>query len=221
MSRTSRLLVLAPFHAQGDRKKNILLMIKNDFSTFLNSYNQAEPTVKAIVDSSDIPVFVDKLVEKHPNWSSYRNDLVNMIVDVVLETTSLRVILESLRTDNEVSTIYSADLVAEIEKFVHEIRKQKGLVVEEEVSNTDVSISEEHKNEVPQRGPGDIPESTANEPESIPISAEKPTVKPLRTFADDVQISRAHGYGAFRSPSNSGDDQEPAHRSNQDDVLRS
>lgn len=44
-------------------------------------------------------------------------------------------------------------------------------------------------------------------------------VKPLRTFAEDVEISRAHGYGAFRSPSNTRDSQEPIHRSSQDDII--
>lgn len=49
----------------------------------------------------------------------------------------------------------------------------------------------------------------------------QPLVKPLRTFADDIGFSRAHGYGAFRSgESVKKDDQDEVHRSNQDDIIK-
>lgn len=52
---------------------------------------------------------------------------------------------------------------------------------------------------------------------------EKPdgAVKPLRTFAMDVDISRAHSYGSFQSEENNEtNDDEPVHRSSQDDILK-
>lgn len=62
-------------------------------------------------------------------------------------------------------------------------------------------------------------EPIVNQIADTPTTAPATTVKPLRTFAEDVEISRAHGYGAFRSPSNTGDSQEPIHRSSQDDII--
>lgn len=53
------------------------------------------------------------------------------------------------------------------------------------------------------------------------IKLENPTlVKPLRTFAMDVDVSRAHGYGAFQSGEVQNDEDEPVHSSNQDDILK-
>lgn len=45
-------------------------------------------------------------------------------------------------------------------------------------------------------------------------------VKSLRTFAEDVEFSRVHGYGSFQSGEVLEDtDDTPVHRSSQDDVL--
>lgn len=63
-------------------------------------------------------------------------------------------------------------------------------------------------------------EEIKEEPPTNPES--QPLVKPLRTFADDIDISRAHGYGAFRSGENlpKPDEDETIHRSNQDDIIK-
>ncbi len=45
-------------------------------------------------------------------------------------------------------------------------------------------------------------------------------LKPLRTFAMDVDMSRVHGYGAFKSGEAEKDDDTPVHRSSQDDILK-
>src|SRR5690606_32494835 len=45
-------------------------------------------------------------------------------------------------------------------------------------------------------------------------------LKPLRTFAMDVDMSRVHGYGAFKSgEAEQNDDETPVHRSSQDDII--
>jgi hypothetical protein len=44
-------------------------------------------------------------------------------------------------------------------------------------------------------------------------------VKPMRTYSDDVNMSRAHSYGAFR-PQAEDDTDEPTHSSSQDDLMR-
>lgn len=44
-------------------------------------------------------------------------------------------------------------------------------------------------------------------------------VKPIRTFANDVELSRAHSYGAFRGRDED-TTEEPTYQSNQDDILK-
>lgn len=44
------------------------------------------------------------------------------------------------------------------------------------------------------------------------------TVKPMRTYSDDVNMSRAHSYGAFR-PQEADDEDEQTHSSSQNDLL--
>lgn len=51
-------------------------------------------------------------------------------------------------------------------------------------------------------------------------NANYSAVKPLRTFAMDVDVSRAHSYGAFQSEEAQNDEDEPVHSSNQDDILK-
>ncbi len=46
-------------------------------------------------------------------------------------------------------------------------------------------------------------------------------LKPLRTFAMDVDMSRVHGYGAYKSGEAEADgDDTPVHRSSQDDIMK-
>ena len=91
----------------------------------------------------------------------------------------------------------------------------------------------------PQKPAAQVPLPPSGQPSFItkvdttpinkPITTEKPTqtetphsnVKPLRTFAEDVELSRAHSYGAFRSNTpEAEEDDEPVHRSSQDDIMK-
>jgi|GEM_PF-3245712 len=56
-----------------------------------------------------------------------------------------------------------------------------------------------------------------NTPETKNIDPN--SVKPLRTFAEDVEISRNHGYGVFRPQEEIGEDQ-PIYSSSQDDIIK-
>ncbi len=44
-------------------------------------------------------------------------------------------------------------------------------------------------------------------------------IKPIRTFTEDVNLSRAHGYGAFRSGDPQEKSTEEIYKSNQDNLL--
>lgn len=72
-----------------------------------------------------------------------------------------------------------------------------------------------------------IPPTTTPEPSSVPVETPQGKevnpniVKPLRTFAEDIGLSRAHGYGAFRGSDNKPKGEEgEIHRSSQDDIIK-
>jgi len=67
----------------------------------------------------------------------------------------------------------------------------------------------------------DIPTPPTETTTPLPTSADPQTIKPLRTFAEDVELSRVHGYGSFQSGEVPDDaDDTPVHSSNQDDIIK-
>ncbi len=63
-------------------------------------------------------------------------------------------------------------------------------------------------------------EQTSVDPQTAsPDIDDNNQLKPLRTFAMDVDMNRAHGYGAFHSGEQT-EDEEPVHRSSQDDIIK-
>ncbi|OGG41453.1 hypothetical protein A2837_03005 [Candidatus Kaiserbacteria bacterium RIFCSPHIGHO2_01_FULL_46_22] len=74
---------------------------------------------------------------------------------------------------------------------------------------------------VPNNENAELPTPTVLAPSTPSVVVQTPITKPLRTFAEDASLSRAHGYGAFRSPENTeGAGAETIHRSNQDDIIK-
>lgn len=72
-------------------------------------------------------------------------------------------------------------------------------------------------------GDPDLSKIESDETENSKPEEDDTSVKPLRTFAMDVDYSRAHGYGSFKSEDSDNDennnDDTPTHSSNQDDIL--
>ena len=194
-------------------------MIRNDFSTFIDAYKKADPEVRSLIDAPDITIFVDKLLEKNKAWIPFRNDLVNLIVDIVLGTISLRAAMDTLQTDQETAKLYTPEFSTEIESYIHDLRASTkisdkendkiGKIIEEANMKQPVIIS------MTQPQSGVKSEATAQ----ATTTSDESAVKPIRTFAMDVDVSRAHGYGAFRSGEED-DGDEPVHRSSQDDIIK-
>lgn len=61
-------------------------------------------------------------------------------------------------------------------------------------------------------------EKAPDKPVSTPEDAHD--LRPLRTFAMDVNMNRAHSYGAFKSTDDDNTDDTPVHRSSQDDIIK-
>lgn len=54
-----------------------------------------------------------------------------------------------------------------------------------------------------------------------PPGAAGAALPPIRTFADDVRLGRAHSYGAFQSgEAATAEADEPVYRSSQDDIIK-
>jgi len=73
--------------------------------------------------------------------------------------------------------------------------------------------------------PAASPETTPPALEPVTEQSQQPEkvepgVKSLRTFAKDVEISRAHSYGAFKSNDDGNPDDENVHTTSQDDILK-
>ena len=77
-------------------------------------------------------------------------------------------------------------------------------------------------NKLPNNVGGEPPTVFAPPPSQAPPPPPPPptTVKPMRTFQEDFDASRAHSYGAYRPENDGSDEDEPVHRSNQDDIIR-
>ncbi len=60
-------------------------------------------------------------------------------------------------------------------------------------------------------------ETAKEAPETTAIPTDG--LKQVRTFADDVEANRAHGYGTKNTIQET-DSEEPTHRSNQDDIIK-
>lgn len=83
----------------------------------------------------------------------------------------------------------------------------------ETVSSVDVTVT-------PPTTPP-VPATSTPQTETPAASTPLTAVKPMRTYSDDVNMSRAHSYGAFKPEGDDGDPDEPTHSSNQSDLLGS
>ena len=83
-------------------------------------------------------------------------------------------------------------------------------------------IATEINNEAVLVPPPAVTDSTPAVKQTPEASPEPTVIKPLRTFAEDTGLNRAHGYGAFRSAEKqeTETESEVVHRSNQDDIIK-
>ncbi|MEX0912921.1 MAG: hypothetical protein WDZ56_00150, partial [Candidatus Paceibacterota bacterium] len=145
--------------------------------------------------------------------------------------------VERLQESLEVEADKAGQISANVEENLF-------VIVDDMLAFAEEQLTEDSKEEVtpetkaaPIKPPVPEPLPPSNKPSFItkaaapPSKPETPTepakkendpakLRSLRTFAEDVELSRAHSYGAFRShqPQDEDDDKEPVHQSNQDDI---
>ena len=219
-------------------------MIKSDFSTFIDAYKQASPEVKGLIDGPSIPDFVGNLAKQYPGVEKYRRDLIDVIADITLGLISLRPAMDDLRQGEETRNIFTQEVADQVSDFVGKVRSTQHVTeqLDEKPSQINnqinalelaaVSVHKKTEDEPAKTSPTTtasvipfISEKTSEKPKAEASTKNEPVgnksiVKPIRTFADDVALNRAHGYGAFQSGNTGNDDDEPIHRSNQDDIIK-
>lgn len=147
--------------------------------------------------------------------------------DIILDLyqpDSLRVILkDKLNLSDDKLTL----IEQELKPLLSSLPKTEAVVqntVLEPVNQQQITDAIEESKKTSSITKVDTPPAPKPETPIITPVKESPysQVKPLRTFAQDVELSRAHSYGAFRgnNSQNEEDDEEPVHRSNQDDWIK-
>lgn len=181
--------------------------MNTNWETFLTAYNQASPDVKAIIDSDHIVVFVDVLCQKYDFDQSKKRDLVIGLSDVILSTRLDDDFINDAVVTTGIPSLHASEFSSDIKNFLgapNRTPKLTTLVAEQSVPTKEAATVL----------------STSILSENLPTSSTHTTVKPMRTFPDDINAGRAHSYGAFRPDNEDSDPDEPTHSTSQDDILR-
>jgi len=174
-------------------------MIKNNFSRFLASYNESLPEVRKVIDGPQITMFVDALLKEHLELVPYRNDIVNLVVDIFLNIVGLRAAFESLRTDPEIGKYYNTELATQIENFINKLRSEVGEKDVPEQESVTSTVSENNK-----------------KVENVKVS-DQGKAQALRTFESDIK--NVHGYGVYLGQTDNENEGEIIHYSSQESVI--
>ncbi len=126
-------------------------------------------------------------------------------------------LVERLKESLEIDQVRATQIAAKLESDLF-------IIVDDLLDAVEKEFEAEDTESLPadtQPEPIVIPKTltpTPPAPEMPPSPTQLTTVKPMRTYSDDVNMSRAHSYGAFR-PQGEGDEDEPTHNTSQNDLL--
>lgn len=172
----------------------------------LELLRQASPEVQEMYGSEENGQVIFATAEKLGIKEDLAYDTFALTVgDIILGTHSKESLGQMLKdrmglTDEQVKVA-----VDELNDFLSKVPKQK-------VSPAPIVINTPEEKLIEQELP-----KTADT--SQPTSIPNHDLKPLRTFAEDVEFSRVHGYGSFQSGEVDDTDNTPVHRSSQDDII--
>lgn len=204
-------------------------------------YKALPPEVTELFEYGTVDFVLDNIVHEFA-LSDEQKDVLRMEIELVLYFFLPRIgFVERLQDSLEIETTKAAQIYAYIEENLF-------VIVDDILTVTDKEFTPEKGSEVALQTQSTTPQQAVT-PEPLPPSGspsfitkvdtppapktEVPAVapvkentysqvKPLRTFAQDVELSRAHSYGTFRgnNPQEEDDDGEPVHRSSQDDIIK-
>ena len=99
-------------------------MYQSNWETFLEKYNQAKPELQRIIDSGDVPIFSEVLMERYGITRERKNELISLLSDILLEVITLRTGEEILRTDVPITKLTAVELIAEVSDFVKKVKEE-------------------------------------------------------------------------------------------------
>ncbi len=129
-------------------------------------------------------------------------------------------LVERLKESLEIDQVRAMQIAAKLESDLF-------IIVDDLLDAVEKEFEAEDTESLPadtQPEPNVIPETLTltptppAPPEMPPSPAQLTAVKPMRTYSDDVNMSRAHSYGAFR-PQGDDDEDEQTHNTSQNDLL--
>lgn len=184
-------------------------------------YQELPPEITELFEYGTVDVVLGDITDEFALNDDQKESL-RMEIELVLycflpRTGMVERIKESLTTEEAVAERIAARIEEDLFVMVDDLLT----TVEKQFNGT------ENKLIAPDKGPATIGET--GQPEETPVasaqvetSEAQSNVKPLRTFAEDVEISRAHSYGAFRSgdDASSSEEDEPVYHSSQDDIIK-
>lgn len=215
--------------------------ISNQPEEMQKRYKALPPEIIELFEFGTVDVVLDKIT-KGFQLTSDQKAMLRVEIELTLYFFFPRTnIIERIQESLEIDRLKAENIAADVEN-------QLFIIVDDMLSFAETQFNGEGENqEIPSLNPNQnttpitVPTMSANPLPSViptfvtppPITPAQPVtpevqptpkvpttnVKPIRTFANDVELSRAHSYGAFRGRDED-TTEEPAHQSNQDDILK-
>lgn len=172
-------------------------------------YKVLPPDIIELYEYGTVDVVVENIA-KNFNFNEEQAELLRMEIDMVLH---LFVPQEELVTNIEESLEIDATKANQISEII----ESDLFIVVDDI----LKIASEQLTENTSTNQAEMPTvASTNTNSATETAANSNVVKPLRTFAEDVEISRAHSYGAFRGNDDTTENEEGVYRSSQDDIMK-
>jgi hypothetical protein len=191
-------------------------------------YGELPEEIKELFEYGTVETVLDSAAVEF-GLSDEQKSLLQMETELVLFLFLTRVgFVERVQESLEIELSRAELIGSRIESDLFVIVDNILTAVENELNNpsgqsTTVASNNPQPIVLPPLGSMDVlteNKGSASGPVNVPDEATENNLKPLRTFAMDVDMNRAHGYGAFRSEDADNEGSTPVHRSNQDDIIK-
>lgn len=180
----------------------------------LERYKDLPKEITDLFEYGTVEVIIDTVVKEYALKETQKNALL-MEIEMVLYMFLTRDGFENrIQESLEVPTETAVDIAYRVENELFIIVDPILSHFEQELKN--LSELEVVSNTTPLH---EILEPATTSPEIQKPADTLPGLRPIRTFTEDVNLSRAHGYGAFRSNETETSTEEDVHRSSQDDII--
>lgn len=202
--------------------------------TMQKRYLELPEEVTELFEYGTVEHVIDDLIKEFGLRSSDKDTLKMEIELVLMGFLTREGLPERLRDSlsieenraNEISEKLNEDLFVIVGDYINfvELKFSEGGDIKEPKIIVPPKQNETPKEPLIVAPPKPKESAPEKEPETKPKVEEKENtyskVKPLRTFAMDVDMSRAHSYGTSAPSQEQDEDDEPVHSSSQDDILK-